>query len=147
MTNEAVRDTDHFRFSHDDGATHHEHDQISSTTRYLSGAAYIDETYADTIIDELVGGSHRAVVPAIGYDVITVVRHCFRAQKLWLTQNAIVTALLVVGLVISVQATLALLAVCFLTAAVVPDPDGPGKRMSWKVVVAVVVVLVVLACA
>jgi hypothetical protein len=127
MTYEAVRDTDHFRFSHDDGATHHENDQISSTTRYLSGAAYIDENYADQIIDELVAGSHRAVVPAIGYDVITVIRHCFRAQKLWLTQNAIVTALLVVGSVISFQATLVVFAVCLVTAAVVPDPDGTGN--------------------
>src|SRR5690348_16031367 len=101
-----------FGFRHGDGADRGGPRPVTSTTRYLSGAAYVDEEYADQIIDELVAGSHRAVAPAIGYDVVTVVRHCFRAQKLWLAQNAVLTGLLVVAAVLSLVATVVTFVLC-----------------------------------
>jgi hypothetical protein len=90
---------------------------MSSTTRYLSGAAYVDEKYAQQAVDELVGQSHRAVVPALGYDVSTVLRHCFRAQRLWLEQNFLVCAILIAGLCALRGATLTVYGICVVTSS------------------------------
>src|SRR3954470_2983826 len=97
--------TEQHAFSHADGAPRQAGTPMSSTTRYLSGAAYVDQTYAQIVIDEMIGQSHRAVAPALGYDVVTIVRHCLRAQRLWLAQNAILTAVLVAGAFFLTSAT------------------------------------------
>lgn len=134
------------RFSHDDGVIRNRANRISSTTRYLSGAAYMDETYAELVVDELVASSHRAIVPSLGYDVTAVIRHCFRAQRLWLIQNAVITALLVVGLVLLTWSTVVLFLLCALGSAVVREPSRARKWPTWKVVVGVVAALTLLGC-
>ncbi|MEV4639067.1 hypothetical protein AB0J80_17110 [Actinoplanes sp. NPDC049548] len=133
-------------FGHGDGTVRDPHARMSSTTRYLSGAAYVDEDYADRVIQELVADSHRAVAPAIGYDVTTVIRHCFRAQRLWLVQNAVITGILLVGLVAFTSATVTVLAVCIAGALVTTEHPEPGKRPSWKAVAAGILALSVLGC-
>jgi hypothetical protein len=90
-------------------------DTRSSTTRYLSGAAYIDERYAQLAVDELVAQSHRAVVPTLGYDATTVLRHCFRAQRLWLEQNGLVCVVLILGLCVLPGATMTVYGICLVT--------------------------------
>ncbi|MGX6603602.1 hypothetical protein ACWKSP_15880 [Micromonosporaceae bacterium Da 78-11] len=132
-------------FGHSNGVTRNPGGRISSTTRYLSGAAYVDEKYAEVVVDELVGESHRAVAPSLGYDVTTVVRHCFRAQRLWLVQNALITAILLVGLRFLTGPTVLLFLLCLAGWYVRPEPGRPRKR-SWKSIAVAVVVVVVLGC-
>jgi hypothetical protein len=120
---------------------------LSPVTRFLSGAAYIDQRYVQTVIDELVGQSHRAVAPALGYDVVTIVRHCLRAQRLWLTQNVLLTAVLLVGLFFFKAATLTVYGFCLLAYLVLPRAGRRrARRPAWRVVgkIAVQVMLVVL---
>lgn len=136
-------------FAHADGIPNQPGAPLSSTTRYLSGAAYIDQKYAEKVIDEMVGESHRAVAPALGYDLVTIIRHCFRAQRLWLRQNALLTLALVAGAVLLPGPTVTLFVICLGAYMFVPDRGRarPGKgRPVWQVVVALVVVLAVGGC-
>lgn len=121
---------------------------ISSTTRYLSGAAYVDQKYAEIVIDEMVGESHRAVAPALGYDLVTIIRHCFRAQRLWLRQNALLTLVLVAGAVLFTGPTLTLFVLCLLAHLFMPGRArvrGKGRPV-WQVVVGLVAVVFVGGC-
>jgi hypothetical protein len=138
--------SDQFRFSHGDGVVRNRAGRISSTTRYLSGAAYVDEEYAEKVVDELVASSHRAVAPSLGYDVTTVIRHCFRAQRLWLVQNAVITAILVLGLIFFTWATLTVFVLCVLGSLVIPETPRASKWPTWKVVAVIVAVIAVLGC-
>jgi len=123
-------------FTHAEGIPEQAGTPISSTTRYLAGAAYVDEAYADIVIDELVGQSHRAVAPALGYDVVTIIRHCFRAQRLWLRQNAMLTVILLLGAWFFTAATVTLFVVS-LAVHVLRSGGGrahSGKQVSWKLI-------------
>ncbi|PRY33180.1 hypothetical protein [Pseudosporangium ferrugineum] len=133
-------------FSHGDGTVRDPGARMSSTTRYLSGAAYVDEKFADDVIRELVADSHRAVAPAVGYDVTTVIRHCFRAQRLWLAQNAVITAILLVGLAFFTSATVTVLAVCVAAAVFTSEHPEPGRRPSWKAVATGLAALLLIGC-
>jgi len=119
---------------------------VTSTTRYLSGAAYVDEKYAEIVVDELVGESHRAVVPSLGYDVATVVRHCFRAQRLWLVQNVLITAILIVGLIWVPAPTVVLFLLCLAGWFLLPAAPGVSRRRSTRTAAIVVAVVLVLFC-
>lgn len=90
---------------------------FSDVTRYLCCAPYVDVTFADKVIDEVIADEQRAVPPSFGFDLDPVVRHCFRARRLLLLQHASVTMLIVAALcVVSANKWLALLA----AMAVVP---------------------------
>jgi hypothetical protein len=139
--------SDRMRFSHGDGVTRDRGARLSSTTRYLSGAAYVDEAYAELVVDELVANSHRAVAPSLGYNITTVVRHCFRAQRLWLIQNAIITAILILGLVFLTWSTAVLFVLCVAGSFVIPATPRDTKWPTWKTVAVIVAVLAVIGCA
>src|SRR5262245_17382135 len=47
---------------------------MSNATRYLCAAAYLDSSFSNGVIRELLG-SHRAVVPSRGIDLIPIIRH------------------------------------------------------------------------
>lgn len=119
---------------------------MTSTTRYLSGAAYVDEKYAEAVVDELVAHSHRAVAPALGYDVPTVIRHCFRAQRLWLVQNALIFGILLAGVIVLPGATVAVYGACLLAHAVIAERPVGRRWPLWRIGVAVVAALFVLGC-
>jgi hypothetical protein len=74
---------------------------LSEANRYLCAAAYLDDTYGQHLTAELIDNEHRAVAPSIGVDLGPVLRHCVQAQKLLLSRDALLTSLLMVGLVIS----------------------------------------------
>jgi uncharacterized membrane protein len=139
------------RSAHGDGGFGHSAGRdrggpLSSTTRYLSGAAYVDQKYAEVVVDEMVGESHRAVAPSLGYDVATVVRHCFQAQRLWLVQNALITAVLLVGLVLRTVPTVVLFLLCLAGWYFLPAAPGMSRRRSTRTVAIVVAALLVLFC-
>jgi hypothetical protein len=148
MTFEHIRHDGQVEFGHGDGVSRNPGGSISSTTRYLSGAAYVDERYADHVIRELVADSHRAVAPSLGYDVTTVIRHCFQAQRLWLVQNAIITVVLLVGLIAFTSATVFLLIIGVVAALLTPGPGGAprGRWPMWKVAVAAIVAVSLVGC-
>ena len=83
----------------------------SATSRHLAAAAYLDEGFARAAIDELLSDTHRAVVPAYGFDNVFVLRHCLRARRVHLLPDVVYGALFVLG---------------FLAA--------PGMTLSWVVV-------------
>ncbi|MBG0565784.1 hypothetical protein [Actinoplanes aureus] len=115
-------------FAHGDGVVRDPAARISSTTRYLSGAAYVDERYADVVVDRFVADSHRAVPPALGYDLTTVIRHCLRARRLWLVQNALVTLILLLGLVVFTAATASLIVAGVCWVLVTSSPAAFRRR-------------------
>ena len=82
---------------------------LQFVTRYLCGAAYVDNAYAGRVIGELIEDEQRAVAPSYGFDLEPVLRHCFRARRLWLTQHGILTAVLIFGLIAVRAATLQVL--------------------------------------
>ncbi|MCA2215391.1 hypothetical protein [Jidongwangia harbinensis] len=132
-------------FEHDDGLSRSSPERLSSTTRYLCGAAYIDEDFADRAIREIVADSHRAVIPAIGYDVEAVLRHCFQARRLWAARNAALCVTLLAAMVIAPMVTLSLVTLALLVA--LPTLARRQKRWPvWKFVLVALVGLTALSC-
>jgi hypothetical protein len=62
----------------------------SNATRYLCAAAYLEPLFATTVLGELMG-SHRAVVPSRGIDLIPIIRHCYKARKQRLIRDILLT--------------------------------------------------------
>lgn len=50
-------------------------------TRYLCTAAYIDEQFAERVVDEVLADEVSAVAPSPGVDLVAVARHCLAAQE------------------------------------------------------------------
>ncbi len=100
---------------------------MSPTTRYLCGAAYRSERFADGVITELVDDGHRAVVPTVGYDLEPILRHCYHARHLWLLQNALISAILLLGIFVATWSTVLLIGVAFLANLLSP----PAEQADW----------------
>jgi hypothetical protein len=80
----------------------------SNPTRYLCAAAYLDPGYANDVIGELVA-THRAVAPSVDIDLGPIVRHCLQARRIALIRDAVLTAVLVLGLVLATAPTIGML--------------------------------------
>jgi hypothetical protein len=106
-------------------------ERLNAITRYLCGASYVDPSFGDKVVRELMEDAHRAVVPATGYDLAPVLRHAYRARRLWLAQHALVTAVLLVGLFIAPAGTLLLL-LAALALALPGLSGGPLSRSRAK---------------
>jgi hypothetical protein len=123
---------------------------LSSVTRYLSGAAYTDPLFASRVIAEVVEDEHRAVVPSYEFDIEPVLRHCFRARNLWLGQDALLSVVLLLGLLLAFTGTV--LALVLSAAVAVPlmlhkaranlmvvIASGPGTLLVLLLALSVVV--------
>jgi hypothetical protein len=51
-------------------------------TRYLCAAAYVDENFADRVVEDILADEAGAVAPSPEVDLVTVVRHCLTAQEM-----------------------------------------------------------------
>ncbi|KPI14923.1 hypothetical protein OK074_8557 [Actinobacteria bacterium OK074] len=51
-------------------------------TRYLCAAAYVDEGFADRVVEGVLVDEAGAVAPSPGVDLLAVVRHCLAAQEI-----------------------------------------------------------------
>jgi hypothetical protein len=51
-------------------------------TRYLCAAAYVDERFADRVVEGVLADEAGAVAPSPGVDLVAVSRHCLAAQDL-----------------------------------------------------------------
>ncbi|MFG1943833.1 hypothetical protein [Nonomuraea sp. NPDC048826] len=68
-------------------------------TRYLCAAAYLDPSFRDRVLGELLLDRYRAVAPSYGgCDLIPIVHHCRRARTMLVVRDALITALLALGL-------------------------------------------------
>lgn len=85
------------------------HGTRSESTRLLCAGAYIDEDYAEQVLEEVLFHPYRAVAPSYGVDVIPVVRHCLAARRLTLARDLIITALIVFSLVFAFLETMAVI--------------------------------------
>ncbi|WP_328751509.1 hypothetical protein OHT57_38960 [Streptomyces sp. NBC_00285] len=66
-------------------------------TRYLCAAAYLDEDFADRVVEDLLADEAGAVAVSPGVDLVTVARHCLTAQEMRHRRDLRLTA--AVGLV------------------------------------------------
>lgn len=81
---------------------------MRDATRYLAAAAYLDASFRDTALRELISNRHRGVAPSHGgVDVVAVLRHCLRARSLLRIREILLTAVLVLGLLVMPLATIA----------------------------------------
>ncbi|WP_433180167.1 hypothetical protein [Actinoallomurus sp. CA-150999] len=102
---------------------------MSTATRYLCAAAYLDEGFCRKVIGELVDPEHRAVVPSYGFDVGPVITHAVRARRLQLIRDLVIWAVLIGCAVISpfAASTFFWTAVPFAVARLVP-----WRRFGWR---------------
>ncbi|MEX5718764.1 hypothetical protein [Geodermatophilus maliterrae] len=70
----------------------------TESTRYLCAAAYLDEKFADEVVERVLHEQHRAVAPSYGVDLHAVVRHCIAARRRKVVRSLVLTALLIVVL-------------------------------------------------
>lgn len=73
----------------------------TGATRYLCAAAYLDQSFARAVLDEVLYQPHRAVAPSHGISIGPVIRHCLAAQRRRLLRDSVVAGLLVLGLLLS----------------------------------------------
>ncbi|MFE3853978.1 hypothetical protein ACFXPN_22890 [Streptomyces griseorubiginosus] len=79
-------------------------------TRYLCAAAYVDEGFADRVVEDLLADEAGAVAASPDVDLVAVVRHCLTAQELRQRRDLRLTTAFVV---VAVFAPLWLLFVAF----------------------------------
>ncbi|GAA2634484.1 hypothetical protein [Paractinoplanes durhamensis] len=89
-------------------------EQFSDVTRGLCSGPYVDVTFANDVIAEVVESERKAVPPSFGFDLDPVVRHCLRARRLLIIRYAVVTALLLAGFILSGWLTVWWLVLCVL---------------------------------
>jgi hypothetical protein len=65
----------------------------SDSTRYLCAAAHFDGRFAGQAIDRLAGNPHQAVMPSLGVDTGTVLRHCFAARRRQIVRDVLITVI------------------------------------------------------
>nr|WP_067032254.1 hypothetical protein [Streptomyces dysideae] len=51
-------------------------------TRYLCAAAYVDDGFADRVVEDVLADEASAVAPSPDVDLVAVVRHCLAAQEI-----------------------------------------------------------------
>lgn len=81
-------------YSHATAPPQNQQEPMSNATRYLCAAAYLDPKFASSVIKNLIG-SHRAVVPSRGIDLIPIIQHCLRARRMRLVRDVILSILLI----------------------------------------------------
>ncbi|GAA3907715.1 hypothetical protein GCM10023084_69960 [Streptomyces lacrimifluminis] len=122
-------------------------------TRYLCAAAYVDEGFADRVVDGVLADEAGAVAPSPDVDLVAVSRHCLAAQDLRRDRDLRLTgAFAVVALFAPLWLLFPAVLLSAVTAASRPRPSlatrgrrQPGSRVVLGAgITAVVVVLCVL---
>src|SRR5262245_60810031 len=77
----------------------------TESTRYLCAAIHLDRGICDQVVRELVDEEYRAIAPAHGVDLATVVTHALAGQRRRFLRDALLTLLLlpVIVLVLTVD--------------------------------------------
>ncbi|MDX6419927.1 MAG: hypothetical protein QOG28_4547 [Trebonia sp.] len=107
---------------------------MGNATRYLCAAAYLDPSFSNRVIRELVG-SHRAVIPSRGIDLVPIVRHCLKARKMQLIRDVLLSILLSLGLILATGPLVLILVITFLLGFL-PGPHWERRSFGGKAVAA-----------
>ena len=118
---------------------------MSNATRYLCAAAYLDPTFTNGVIRELVG-SHRAVIPSRGIDLVPILRHCLKARKMQLIRDVLLCVLLLLGILL-VRAPLVLILIITFLLGMLPGAHWERKSLGGKAIAGVGAVLVIVVLA
>ncbi len=81
--------------------------EATDATRYLCAAAHLDEAFARAVLDEVLHQPHRAIAPSHGISLGPVIRHCLAARRRSLIRDGLVAAILILGLIASFTAGVA----------------------------------------
>jgi hypothetical protein len=73
----------------------------TETTRLMCAAAYLDSTFAQEVIEEIVDEPFRAVQVPAGVDVTPVVRHCLAARRQKTIRDLVLLGIFVLAVLIS----------------------------------------------
>jgi hypothetical protein len=116
--------------------------RLGNATRYLCAAAYLDRTFANDVIWELIA-SRRTVVPSVNVDVGPVIRHCLKARRISLIRDVVLAVIVVLGLIINPPATINFLFLCFALGILLPLARWRRRNLLGKFVVVLVAALTV----
>jgi hypothetical protein len=72
----------------------------TETTRLMCAAAYLDGTFAQEVIEEIVDEPFRAVQVPAGVDIAPVVRHCLAAQRQKAIRDLVLMGIFVVAVLL-----------------------------------------------
>lgn len=118
---------------------------MSNATRYLCAAAYLDPSFTNRVIRELVA-SHRAVIPSRGIDLMPIIRHCLKARKIQLVRDVLLCVLLLLG-VLLVRAPLVLILVITFLLGLLPGAHWERKSVGGMALAGVGAVMAVIVLA
>ncbi len=104
---------------------------MTSATRYLCAAAYLSPRFASAVIREVLA-SRRAVVPSHGIDLAPIIAHCLLARKIHLARDAILTGILIAGLVVAVIPTIAVMFAALLLGLPLSEVGWERKPPDWR---------------
>ena len=116
---------------------------LSNSTRYLCAAAYLNPTYANTVISELVA-SRRAVAPSLDIDIIPVIRHCLNARKARLLRDVLLSGLVIAGLFLATVPVIAIGVVSF-CLSFLPGVQSERRPLGIRVLAGLGIAVVVAA--
>jgi hypothetical protein len=91
----------------------------SSATRHLCAGAYVDDTFRDACLREVLHQPRRVVAPSYGFDLLTVLGHCQRARNIAIYRDATILGIAVATACLSATSLLvAVIMLVYLNAAV-----------------------------
>lgn len=111
---------------------------LSNATRYLCAAAYLDPTYPNTVIGELIA-SHRAVVPSIDIDLIPIIRHCLNARRAQILRDILLTIVLIGGLFLAPAQVAPFLIAALVLGVMLPGVDWERHSIVFKIFIGLLV--------
>ncbi|MFE9770612.1 hypothetical protein ACFYOV_02800 [Streptomyces sp. NPDC005931] len=105
-------------------------------TRYLCAAAYVDERFADRVLEDVLADEASAVAPSPGVDLVAVVRHCLTAREMRHRRDLRLTAAFAVVALVAPLWLIASLAFLGVTGRTGPQPTlatrgrpHPGRKV------------------
>ncbi|GEM_PF-1266552 len=116
---------------------------LSNATRYLCAAPYLNRTFANTVIGELLA-SHRAVAPSLSIDLGPIVRHCLNARRTQILRDLLLTIFLLAGLLFATTAIIGILILAFLFGLVLPGVNWERHSVGLKVFTGVAIAFVLI---
>jgi hypothetical protein len=78
----------------------------SEATRLLCVAGQQDREFGERVIRDILEEEHRAVCPSYGIDLVPIIRHCLAARRRRVGRDALLLAVVLVGLVVQPLLTL-----------------------------------------
>ncbi|HKS44834.1 MAG TPA: hypothetical protein VJT49_06895 [Amycolatopsis sp.] len=111
-------------------------------TRYLCGAARMDERFADRVLHGLLAGDLRAVAPSVGFDLRPVLLHCLAARRQRFLRDVVLTGAGLVALFVAPLWTVLSLGLIAVFGGTITRADRGTRPRAAAIGAAVVMVLI-----